>query len=112
MKSETNENKIAQLQLLDQNLQQILMQKQQYQSQIIEIDNSLEELEKSKGNVYKIVGAIMVNGDKEELKKELLSKKELVELRIKSFEKQENQIKEKIDALQSEVMLEMKKKVE
>ena len=51
----------------------------------------LKELEKS-NTAYKIVGNIMVSSDKEELLKELNSKKEVVELRIKTLEKQEKQI--------------------
>ncbi len=111
MKAENNE-KITQLQMLDQNIQQILMQKQQFQSQMIELNNSIDEIEKSKGKVYKIIGAIMVTGEKDILKGELESKKEIVEIRIKSIEKQENQLKEKASRIQSDVMSELKSKGE
>ena len=40
------EEKIAQLQLTEQNLQNFLMQKQTFQSQLFEVDNELIELEK------------------------------------------------------------------
>ena len=42
------ENKIAQLQMIEQNIQNVLMQKQTFQSQLIEVENALEEIEKSK----------------------------------------------------------------
>lgn len=103
------EQKIIQLQLLEQNLQNFLIQKQTFQAQLLEIENSLEELEKTKEKVYKIVGTIMIASQKEDLKKDLKSKKEIIELRIKNLEKQEAKIKEKATELQSSVMQELKK---
>ena len=41
---------------------------------------------------------------KETLTKELASKKELLELRIQTLEKQENQLKEKVKKLQGDVL--------
>lgn len=96
------EQKIAQLQLYEQSLQNILMQKQQFQSQSVEIESALKELESTK-EAYKIVGNIMVSTKKEDLKKDLNSKKETTTLRIKTLEKQEDQIREKAKKLQEEV---------
>lgn len=100
--SKETEEKIAQLQLYEQSLQNILIQKQQFQSQSLEIESALKELEATK-EAYKIVGNIMVSSKKEDLKKDLESKKEVVSLRIKALEKQENQIREKAKKLQEEV---------
>ena len=72
------EEKIEQLQLFEQNIQALLMQRQTFQSQLLEIENSLEELSKAKDKPYKIIGPIMVLSDKEELRKELMSKKEVL----------------------------------
>ena len=49
----------------------------------------------------------MVLSDKSDLKSDLESKKEIVDLRIKNMEKQENQFREKATRLQNEVMKEM-----
>ena len=87
------ENKIAKLQTLEQNIQNYSLQKQNFQSQLIEVDNALYELKKSKGQAYKIVGAVMIASEKEDLTKDLESKKEIINLRIKTLEKQENQLK-------------------
>ena len=103
------EQKIAQLQLLEQNLQNFLIQKQAFQTKLIELENALKELEKTKNTVYKIVGTIMVASKKEDLKKDLKSQKEIIELRIKNLEKQEEKIKEKAKETQTEVMKEIKK---
>ncbi len=105
--SKETEQEIAQLQLYEQSLQNILMQKQQFQSQSLEIDSALKELEATK-EAYKIVGNIMVASKKEDLKKDLESKKETIALRIKTMEKQENQIREKAKKLQEEVSKKIK----
>ncbi len=102
MAEKETEQKIAQLQLYEQSLQNILMQKQQFQSQLVETKSALEELENA-NEAYKIIGNIMVSSKKEEIKKELESKKEIINLRIKTIEKQENQIKEKTKKIQEEV---------
>ena len=106
MEKET-EQKISQLQLFEQSLQNLLIQKQQFQLQLAEIDSALKELETT-DKTYKIVGNIMVLAKKEDLKKDLNEKKEVIELRIKSMEKQEIQIKEKTSKLQEEVLKKIK----
>ncbi len=51
----------------------------------------------------------MVSSKKEDIKKDLSSKKEMAEMRVKNLEKQETQLKEKATKLQSEVMKNIKK---
>ena len=97
------EEKITQLQILEQNLQSLLLQKQTFQNQTLEIDSALKEMESSKKEVYKIVGNIMIASEKEALKNELNSKKEISELRLKNIEKQEKIIKEKAETIQKEI---------
>ena len=95
--------------MYEQGIQSILVQKQQFQLQQLEIESALKELEKT-NDAYRIVGNIMVSSKKEELKKDMESKKEMLALRIRTLEKQENQIKEKATKLQSEVVGQMKEK--
>ena len=109
MVEKETEKKISQLQMMEQGMQTFFLQKQQFQTQLIEIESALKELEKAK-EAYKIVGNIMVSSNKEELENDLKKKKEMVELRIKTLEKQESQIKEKASAVQEEVMKELKEK--
>jgi prefoldin beta subunit len=98
-----SEEKIAQLQLLEQNMQNFTMQKQQFQMQLNEIASALENLKDSE-KAYKIVANIMVNAKREDLEKELNQKKEMLELRIKKLEKQEEEIREKSQKIQKEVL--------
>ena len=101
--SKEAEQKINQLQLFEQSLQNLLMQRQQIQSQLVEIESALNEL-KGASESYKIIGNIMVSAKPDDLQQSLESKKETLQLRIKTFEKQENHIKEKAEKLQAEVM--------
>lgn len=102
------EQKILQLQLLEQNTQALSMQRQTFQSQLFEIDNALEELKVSKDKVYRVVGGIMILSNKQSIEKDLSSKKEVLELRIKNLESQEKKVKEKAEEIQKEVLKQLK----
>jgi len=102
------DKKIQELQLLEQNLSQLLMQKQTFQSRLLENENALKEINETKGQSYKIIGNIMVAMEKEEIKKDLNSEKDILELRIKAIEKQENKLKERAQELQKEILKELK----
>ena len=105
--SKETEQKIGQLQMFEQSLQNFLGQKQQFQAQLVEIESALSELENT-DKAYKIVGNIMVESNKDELKADLQSKREVLELRIKTMEKQESQVREKTSRLQSEILKKIK----
>ena len=94
---------IYELQILDQKLQNIVMQKHNIQAQTLEIENALIELKDSKES-YKVVGGIIISKDKEELEKELKSKKEILDLKLNSLDKQEEKLKNDMEELQKEVM--------
>jgi len=106
--SKEAEQKINQLQMFEQSLQSILAQKQQFQGQMVEVDSALKELEPSEES-YKIIGNIMIKSNKADLKKDLEEQKKVAELRIKTLEKQEKDIQDKVSTLQSEAMKEMEK---
>lgn len=107
MTEQETQKKISQLQLMEQNLQALLGQRQQFQQKVVEINSALEELKKTDKS-YKIIGNIMVLKDSKELDKELSQKKEILEIRIKNVEKQEDQIRTKAKKLQEEVLSKMK----
>ncbi len=80
------EQKIAQLQLYEQSLQNILMQKQQFQSQSVEIGSALKELESTE-KAYKIVGNIMVASKKEDHATALMNVLRVLELHENPYRK-------------------------
>ncbi len=102
MNKETEE-KVNSLSVMEQNLQTLSNQRRNFQNQLIELESAIEEL-KTSGESYKIIGNIMVKADKSSLSEELDSKKQVVEVRIKSIEKQEMSVKERAKQLQSEIM--------
>jgi len=102
------ERKIQELQLIEQNLSNLLMQKQNFQSRLLENENALREVHETKKQTYKILGSIMVAVEKDQLKKDLDSEKEILDLRIKSIEKQENKLKDRAQELQKEILKELK----
>lgn len=104
---ETQE-KIQELQSYEQNFHNLLVQKQAFQIEVNEAENALSEVTKSSGDLYKLVGNIMVKSKKEDIEKELKHKKELLTLRLKSIESQEQQLSNEVEELREEVMKKIK----
>jgi len=98
------QKKIQGLQMLEQGYQNILYQKQTFQVEVNETTTALAEVEKSKEDVFRVLGQIMVKADKNSLKKELKEKSDILNLRMKTIEKQELQMREEIERLRSEIM--------
>jgi prefoldin beta subunit len=95
--------KIQDLQVLEQNLQAILSQKQAIQLDQNETNNALSELKKSKDEVFKIVSGIMIKSTPPELQKDLEERKKLIDLRISSIEKQETLLQQNATTLRDEI---------
>ena len=75
--------------------------------QLNEILSALENIKDAKKS-YKIIANVMIDTNKEDLEKELNQKKEMLEIRIKNLEKQEESIREKSQKMQKEVLGSMK----
>jgi len=99
---ENKETKIQEMQILEQNLHSLLLQKQAFQMEISETQAAQKEI-KSSEDVFKIIGQLMIKTEKEKVKEELLNKEKLLDLRIKSIEKQETSLAEKLESLRKEV---------
>lgn len=108
MNSKESSEAIQELQVIEQNLQSLLMQKQQIQLEFNEISNAHEELKKTNDEVYRILGGIMMKSDKSTLLKELEEKKKVLDLRIKAIEKQEALLNGKVNELRSNLSKSMK----
>jgi len=92
---------LIELQTFQQQMQTVLLQKESLNIQSMELDKALEELKKATTeDVYKAVGPILVKSTKKDLEIELVEKKETIELRLKSLQKQEDRIKEKLKDVQ------------
>ena len=103
------EQKIQEMQILEQKLQNTLFQKQAFQMEFAETNSALEEIEKAKDEVFKIIGQLMIRSEKSKIKEELLEKKKILEIRTKVFEKQEISLTEQLDKLREELIKSAKK---
>ncbi len=110
MTNENNQNqKMQEMQFLEQNLQNLLMQKQAFQMELTETTAALKEINLSKEEVYKIVGQLMIQTDKKKMLDELQNKEKILELRMKSIEKQEKSLTEQLEKVRDDVMKAIKK---
>jgi len=96
---------LARLQQLQQNLQAIMMQKQQLEAESVEIEKATEELKKSEQDevVYKSVGPLLVKTKKDDTLKELEEKKDLSNTRLIVLGKQETRVKENLKEVENKI---------
>ncbi len=106
---EQQDKSIQEMQILEQNLQNILMQKQAFQMEFSETQASLKEIKDSEGDIFKIVGQLMIKTDKKKMEEELTNKEKMIDLRIKSFEKQEATFSEQLTKLRDDLLNKDKK---
>lgn len=101
MVAEDDRKFIGQFQVLQQQLQAILIQKENLKLQMAEIDKAIEELGSSKGTkAYKIVGPVMVEKDLKKLKTELKERKDDFDARSKTIERAEERITKKLKEME------------
>ena len=99
---ENQERKIQEIQMLEQNLQNLLLQKQAFNMELLETKSAKKEIENAGDDVFKIIGQLMIKSDKIKIGAELSNKEKLLELRVKSLEKQEILLTEKIESIRKE----------
>jgi len=100
------QNQIAQYQQLQNQLQVLGSQRVQMEAKLREIEGTLEELDKLKGDtpVYKSIGMLLVRqDDREALKKELEEHRETLGIRVKSLQKQEKALSERYEDLAAKI---------
>lgn len=97
------EQKIQQMQFIEQSLQSILMQKQAFQMEFSETVEALKELDNSGDEVYKIIGQLMIKVSKETIRKDLESKEKLLKTRLDALGKQELSLTEQSSKLRNEL---------
>jgi prefoldin beta subunit len=105
MVSKQEEQLLNQAQVYQQQIQSVLTQKGALTLELNEIKKALEEIEKTKEKtVFKISGPILIRAEVSTVKKELKEKEDFINLRLKSIEKQEEKLKEKIEELRRKLL--------
>jgi len=100
----SKENQVQEINILEQNLQQLLLQKQAFNMELSETETALEEIKKSGEEVFKIVGQIMIKSEKKKIEEELLQKIKLLQMRCNSLDKQEKIFVDKIESIRKEIL--------
>jgi len=96
---------IQEIQILEQNFEQLMQQKQLFNMEINETNLAISEVEKAQGKVFKLVGGqAIIETSKENFSADLKHKKELLELRMKSIENQEKEFSDRIEELRQKIM--------
>lgn len=102
----TDETKqmILEFQAYQQQFQAVAMQKENLRMQDLEIDKALEELQDSnQKTAYKITGSVMISKPVDDIVSDLKETKEAISIRLKSFEKTEVKLTERLKDLQEKL---------
>jgi len=104
------QEQLAKLQQTQQNLQSILMQKQQLESEKHETEKALEELKKASDDesVFKHAGTIMIKSNKKDLIDELEEHVELAKTKASLLVKQEERLKTTLKEQETKIQEMMK----
>lgn len=104
------QEQLAKMQQSQQNLQSIMVQKQQLEIENLETEKALEEIKKAGDNddVYKHAGSILIKSTKQELIDDLEERKELAKTRTTVLSKQEEQVKQSLKEQESKITEMMK----
>ena len=99
------QTQLVKLQQLQDQLNRLLAEKNVIDTELREINKILQELSQLAAGtpVYKIVGNLLIKTDKETIQKELDDRREILELRSKTYQKQENLLRTQLEDLQKKV---------
>lgn len=99
------QEQLMKYQQIQQNLQSVLSQKQQIETEQAETEKALEELKKAgdEDTVYKHAGSILIKSTKKSLIDELEERKELSNTRSTVLAKQENRLRENLKELETKL---------
>ncbi|AWR94411.1 prefoldin subunit beta [Acidianus brierleyi] len=99
------QTQLLKLQQLQSQLERLGYEKSVIDSELREVNKVLEELSTLPADtiIYKILGNLLVKKDKSTIEKELSDRKEILELRSRTYQKQEDLLKKQFDDLQRKV---------
>lgn len=99
------QHQLAQLQQVQQQAQALATQKAQVTSALNETEMALEELKKLEEDavIYKNVGQLLIKSERDVVSNELAEKKETLELRARTLERQEERIQKRFQQLQEQL---------
>ncbi len=104
------QQRLLRLQQLQQTLQAVLTQKQQLELELTEVEQALSELGNLAENavIYKSIGSLLVKSKKSKVTKELIERKELLNMRISVLGKQEERLRTQVKDLQTKLQRDLR----
>ena len=109
--SKSAQEKIRKIQIYEQKIQALTLQKQEIDTHVHEIESAIQAINETKEKEsYKIIGNVMVLNDNSKILEELNLNKKKFEMRIRSIEKQENELKEMTETIQKQALKEIEEK--
>lgn len=93
------QNLIMDYQELQNKMQNIMMEKQQLLMQTSEIDRALKALGDVTGKTYEMIGTVLIEKEKDFINSDLIERKQLLDLRLESLDKNERTIKSRLQSL-------------
>jgi prefoldin beta subunit len=97
------EHDINEFQTAQNQLQMIMVQKQQVKMQFEEIDDALEELKGKSARIYKSIGSLLIESNTPDVVKELNESKDTMKVRLSVLGKQEEKLRERLVELKSRI---------
>lgn len=97
--------KLEEFEVLRQTYLALIYQKQKIEEELLEVENAIKELENMKDDerVFIMIGNVLIRKDKKSVIEELKEKRDILNIRIKSLDKQEVQLRERLTNLQNEI---------
>lgn len=86
-------------------LNQLVVEKNALEQELREINRALEILKTTPvdAEIYRAAGHLLIKINKEEAEKELNERKELIELRIKTLDRQESLLRQQLSEIQNKL---------
>lgn len=100
------QNQLVRFQEQQEQYKALLLRKQQFEAEAREVEKALQECTNlpDEAVIYKSVGVLLFKSEKAKVVAELNEKKEELELRIKTIERQEQRLKQQLEDLRRLIM--------
>jgi prefoldin beta subunit len=99
------QERLLRLQQLQQTLQSVMAQKQQVDMEQTEVEQTLNELQKTADEavIYKAIGSLLVKSEKAKVTTDLVERKELLTTRSTVLSRQEERLRSQVKEVQTKL---------
>jgi prefoldin beta subunit len=100
------QNQLVRFQEQQEQYKALILRKRQFELEAKEVEKALQESKNLADDavIYKSVGILLFRSDKAKIIAELTEKKEEIDLRVKTIERQEQRLKQQLEELRKLIM--------